>query len=50
MYSIDGNPRVPEERYHRAAIVQQAAEAMDIPLQRLSEYSPDFMPLEHLWQ
>jgi len=36
--------------YHRAAIVQQAAEAMDIPLQRLSGYSPDFMPVEHLWQ
>jgi transposase len=23
---------------------------MDIPLQRLSGYSPDFMPVEHLWQ
>ena len=36
--------------YHRAALVQQAAKAMDIPLQRLSGYSPDFMPVEHLWQ
>jgi transposase len=36
--------------YHRAALVQQAAKAMDIPLQPLSGYSPDFMPVEHLWQ
>ena len=36
--------------YHRAAIVKQAAEALDISLQRLSAYSPDFMPVEHLWQ
>ncbi|MFM7907116.1 MAG: transposase [Microcystis sp.] len=36
--------------YHRAGIVKQAAEALDIPLQRLSGYSPDFMPVEHLWQ
>jgi len=36
--------------YHRAAIVREAAEAREIPLQRLSAYSPDFMPVEHLWQ
>jgi transposase len=36
--------------YHRAGIVKQEAEALDISLQRLSGYSPDFMPVEHLWQ
>ena len=36
--------------YHRAKIVQKAASALDINLQPLPAYSPDFMPVEHLWQ
>lgn len=36
--------------YHRARMVKEAAEVLDISLQRLSTYSPDFMPVEHLWQ
>lgn len=36
--------------YHRAKIVQEAASALDINLQALPGYSPDFMPVEHLWQ
>lgn len=36
--------------YHRAKIVQEAALALDINLQPLPGYSPDFMPVEHLWQ
>ena len=36
--------------YHRAKLVKQAASALDIYLQALPAYSPDFMPVEHLWQ
>lgn len=31
-------------------IVQQAAKALKITLEPLPAYSPDFMPVEHLWQ
>ena len=33
-----------------AKLVQEAASALDINLQALPAYSPDFMPVEHLWQ
>jgi transposase len=36
--------------YHRSRIVQDAAKELDVNLQPLSAYSPDFMPVEHLWQ
>lgn len=36
--------------YHRAKLVREAASALDIGLQPLPAYSPDFMPVEHLWQ
>ena len=36
--------------YHRAKLVREAASALDIRLQPLPAYSPDFMPVEHLWQ
>jgi len=36
--------------YHRAATVTLAAKTLEIGLQRLPAYSPDFMPVEHLWQ
>lgn len=36
--------------YHRAHSVQTAATALDISLAPLPAYSPDFMPVEHLWQ
>ena len=36
--------------YHRAKVVIEAASAMDICLLPLPGYSPDFMPVEHLWQ
>lgn len=36
--------------YHRALIVREAASALDIELQSLPGYSPDFRPVEHLWQ
>jgi len=36
--------------YHRAQTVQVAAAALDITLEPLPAYSPDFMPVEHLWQ
>ena len=36
--------------YHRAGLVQEAASALDISLIPLPAYSPDFMPVEHLWQ
>jgi len=36
--------------YHRAHLVTQEAEALDIALEPLPGYSPDFMPVEHLWQ
>jgi transposase len=36
--------------YHRAKLVKQAASSLDINLEPLPGYSPDFMPVEHLWQ
>jgi len=36
--------------YHRAQSVKLAAEALKINLEPLPSYSPDFMPVEHLWQ
>ena len=36
--------------YHRSQIVKDAAQEHEIHLQPLSAYSPDFMPVEHLWQ
>ena len=36
--------------YHRAKLVTEAASALNIRLQPLPAYSPDFMPVEHLWQ
>ncbi|MHC5932560.1 transposase, partial [Nostoc sp.] len=36
--------------YHRSQIVKDAAAALDIKVEPLPAYSPDFMPVEHLWQ
>ena len=36
--------------YHRARAVKEALEALQINLEPLPSYSPDFMPVEHLWQ
>ena len=36
--------------YHRAQAVIQRAEKLRINVLPLSAYSPDFMPVEHLWQ
>lgn len=36
--------------YHRSALVRQAAQVLEIELIPLPSYSPDFMPVEHLWQ
>ena len=36
--------------YHRSEQVRQGAEDLGITLERLPAYSPDFMPVEHLWQ
>jgi transposase len=36
--------------YHRARLVKQAASILGIQLLSLPSYSPDFMPVEHLWQ
>lgn len=36
--------------YHRAQAVTQRAEALRINLLPLPGYSPDVMPVEHLWQ
>ena len=36
--------------YHRSALVKQAASDLGIELVPLPAYSPDFMPVEHLWQ
>ena len=36
--------------YHRSPKVTQAAQQLGIQIQRLPGYSPDFMPVEHLWQ
>lgn len=35
--------------YHRAQMVQEAAQILEITLVPLPAYSPDFMPVEHLW-
>ncbi len=35
--------------YHRSAQTQAKAQALDIDLVPLPGYSPDFMPVEHLW-
>ena len=35
--------------YHRSEFVQKAAASQNIELIRLPGYSPDFMPVEHLW-
>jgi len=51
--------RLPEQRlvvlwdnasYHKAAAVKQRATQLHIELLPLPSYSPDFMPVEHLWQ
>jgi transposase len=36
--------------YHRSQLVKDEAKTLDVNLQPLSAYSPDFMPVEHLWQ
>ena len=36
--------------YHRAKAVRQRAEELQINVLPLSAYSPDLMPVEHLWQ
>lgn len=35
--------------YHRALAVRNATQTLNIELQPLPAYSPDFMPVEHLW-
>ena len=35
--------------YHRAQLVTAAAATFDVDLEPLPGYSPDFMPVEHLW-
>ena len=36
--------------YHRSHLVKDKAKELDITILRLPGYSPDFMPVEHLWQ
>lgn len=36
--------------YHRANLVKQQTQTLNIQLEPLPSYSPDFMPVEHLWQ
>ncbi len=36
--------------YHRAQCVKDEAKSLNIDLHPLPGYSPDFMPVEHLWQ
>ena len=36
--------------YHRSGEVKTAAAELQIELEPLPAYSPDFMPVEHLWQ
>jgi len=36
--------------YHRAQAVEAMAKVLDIGLEPLPAYSPDFMPVEHLWR
>jgi transposase len=35
--------------YHRSLLVREAAQELEITLLPLPAYSPDFMPVEHLW-
>jgi len=35
--------------YHRSRLVKEVANKLHIDLQALPSYSPDFMPVEHLW-
>ena len=36
--------------YHRGELVMKTAEDLNINIEPLPAYSPDFMPVEHLWQ
>ena len=36
--------------YHRSGAVKAAADDLNIDIFSLPPYSPDFMPVEHLWQ
>lgn len=36
--------------YHRSQVVFDVAAELNIHIQQLPAYSPDFMPVEHLWQ
>jgi transposase len=36
--------------YHRSQIVKDAAATLGIKIEPLPSYSPDFLPVEHLWQ
>jgi len=36
--------------YHKSVLVKEVAKELNITLQLLPAYSPDFMPVEHLWQ
>ena len=36
--------------YHRAGFVRDMAEMLEMKIEPLPGYSPDFMPVEHLWQ
>lgn len=36
--------------YHKNDLVKEKAEELGMELQLLPAYSPDFMPVEHLWQ
>jgi transposase len=36
--------------YHRSQVVKDEAQTLKVNLQPLPAYSPDFMPVEHLWQ
>ncbi|GAB4190068.1 MAG: hypothetical protein Fur006_31830 [Coleofasciculaceae cyanobacterium] len=36
--------------YHRAQAVHSAAAILEVDIEPLPAYSPDFMPVEHLWQ
>jgi transposase len=36
--------------YHRSQLVKDEAKTLNVNLQPLPAYSPDFMPVEHLWQ
>ena len=36
--------------YHRAQVVKDEAKTLEVHIEPLPGYSPDFMPVEHLWQ